>query len=170
MNETTNGETMILAFDLATLTGWAVLTPTGERVQSGTWDLSPRTGTRKRQKEGPGMRYVRAATAFGGLLAAYPGAVVVYEQVRRHLGTEAGHVYGGLVAELTRLCELGGHRYEGVGVAAAKQAATGKGNATKGEMIAAAARRWEVVVADDNEADALWVGEAWRVDNGRCVR
>jgi len=108
------------------------------------------------------MRYVRAATAYGGLLAAYPGAVVVYEEVKRHLGADAAHVYGGLVAELQRLCELGGHAYHGVGVGAVKLAATGYGRAEKEAMIAAAAKRWGVVVEDDNEADALWVGETWR--------
>ena len=147
----------ILSFDLGTTTGWAVLTRAGERVQSGTWSL------KTKGKEGPGMRYVRAATAYGGLLAAYPGAQVVYEDVKRHVGTEAGHVYGGLRAELQRLCELGKHPYAGVGVGAVKLAATGCGRAEKAEMIAAAAKRWEVVVADDNEADALWVGECWRL-------
>ena len=38
-----------------------------------------------------------------------------------------------------------------------KKYATGKGNASKGEMLAAAIRRLDYDGADDNEADALWL-------------
>lgn len=38
-----------------------------------------------------------------------------------------------------------------------KKYATGKGNANKGEMLAAAIRRLGYEGADDNEADALWL-------------
>jgi Holliday junction resolvasome RuvABC endonuclease subunit len=38
-----------------------------------------------------------------------------------------------------------------------KQYATGKGNATKDDMVAAAERTFPILVANDNEADALWL-------------
>lgn len=38
-----------------------------------------------------------------------------------------------------------------------KKYATGKGNASKSEMLAAAIRRLDYPGADDNEADALWL-------------
>ena len=40
-----------------------------------------------------------------------------------------------------------------------KMAATGKGRASKDEMIAAAKVRWNHDVRNDHEADALWVGQ-----------
>ena len=74
--------------------------------------------------------------------------------MRRHAGTDAAHVYGGLIATLTAWCELRGMPYQGVPVGTIKRHATGKGNANKQTMIAAMrARGFEP--ADDNEADAI---------------
>lgn len=149
----------IIGIDPATQTGWAVLTPAGSLIGSGSVSFSFDA-----RHEGGGMRFVRAGRFFAKLVAQYPGCLVVYERVDRHRGTAAAHVYGGIVAELQRVCEEAEVPYRGVPVAHAKQTATGKGNAKKKEMIAAAARRWDVVVADDNEADALWVAETERLE------
>jgi hypothetical protein len=76
--------------------------------------------------------------------------------VRRHAGTDASHIYGGLMATLTAWAELRGVPYEGVPVGTIKRHATGKGNADKDAMIAAArARARGFSPADDNEADAI---------------
>ena len=83
-----------------------------------------------------------------------PFALINFEEVRRHVGTDAAHVYGGLMATLTAWCELRGIPYRGVPVGTIKKHATGKGNAGKPEMIAAAKARG-LSPADDNEADAL---------------
>ena len=74
--------------------------------------------------------------------------------MRRHVGTDAAHVYGGLLAVLTSWGELRGVPYEGVPVGTIKRHATGKGNANKDSMIAAARSRG-FDPTDDNEADAL---------------
>ena len=87
---------------------------------------------------------------------------VVFEEVRRHAGTDAAHVYGGFLATLTSWCEERVIPYEGVPVGTIKRHVTGKslprtcsgGNASKREVIAAVrARGFDPV--DDNEADAL---------------
>jgi len=64
---------------------------------------------------------------------------------------------------MTALCEERETPYMGIPVGTVKKLATGKGNANKAAMVAAAARRWALADAvDDNEADALWVAETWR--------
>ena len=79
---------------------------------------------------------------------------VYFEEVRRHAGTDAAHIYGGFLAILTAFCESHNIPYSGIPVGTIKKAATGKGNASKDDMIAAA-RREGHNPGDDNEADAL---------------
>lgn len=81
---------------------------------------------------------------------------VYYEEVRRHQGTDAAHVYGGFLAHLSAFCEEQ-HRpipYAGIPVGTIKKSATGKGNAGK-DMMIAAATDLGFDVKDDNEADAI---------------
>jgi len=134
-----------LALDLGTSTGWAMRSKTGQ-TQSGVLDLS---GSRF---EGGGMRYWR----FEEWLQSLPCMPdrVVYEEVRRHVGTDAAHIYGGLQATLTSFCEQYGLPYEGVPVGTIKKFITGKGNANKQSVIEAV-KSHGFEPADDNEADAL---------------
>ena len=83
-----------------------------------------------------------------------PIAAIWFEEVRRHAGTDAAHVYGGLMATLTAWAEMRGVPYEGVPVGTIKRFATGKGNANKEAMIASVRARG-FSPADDNEADAI---------------
>jgi Holliday junction resolvasome RuvABC endonuclease subunit len=133
----------ILALDLGTKTGWAICAPGG--IHSGVWDLKPD------RFSGAGMRFVRLQRLLGQL--PKPGRVV-FEEVRRHVATDAAHAYGGFMATLTAWCEEQKIPYEGIPVGTIKKFATGKGNADKGMMIAAA-MVWGHNPADDNEADAL---------------
>ena len=77
-----------------------------------------------------------------------------FEEVRRHVSTDAAHAYGGFLATLTAWCEHHQIPYQGVPVGTIKKHATGKGNASKGEMVASARARGHAPT-DDNEADAL---------------
>ncbi len=97
------------------------------------------------------MRYLH----FQSWLGELPKVDVVYfEEVRRHLGVDAAHAYGGFLSHLTAWCEAKQTPYQGVPVGTIKRFITGKGNANKLEVI-------EVIKAlgyrpiDDNEADAL---------------
>ena len=88
------------------------------------------------------MRYLRFTNWLTELdQLSGPIAAIWYEEVRRHVGTDAAHVYGGLMATLTAWAELRGVPYEGVPVGTIKRHATGKGNAGKAAMIAAARAR-----------------------------
>jgi Holliday junction resolvasome RuvABC endonuclease subunit len=67
---------------------------------------------------------------------------------------DAAHAYGGFMAHLTAWCEHHQIPYQGVPVGTIKKHATGKGNASKDEMIAAM-KALGHSPTDDNEADAL---------------
>ena len=110
------------------------------------------------------MRYLLFSRFLGKLIDMVDSPEVYYEEVRRHAGTTAAHGYGGLVGEIGRLCELRSIPYAGVPVGTIKKHATGKGNAGKPVMIAAAEKRWSVDCdGDDNRADALCI-LSWALD------
>jgi Holliday junction resolvasome RuvABC endonuclease subunit len=83
--------------------------------------------------------------------------------VRRHVGVDAAHAYGGFLAHLTAWCEHHQIPYQGVPVGTIKKHATGKGNADKAAMMAAV-RAKGFLPADDNEADALAL-LLWAIDH-----
>jgi Holliday junction resolvasome RuvABC endonuclease subunit len=105
--------------------------------------------------DGGGMRYVRFRAWLDVLAEDTPGiAAIHFEEVRRHLSTDAAHVHGGLLATLTAWCEQRSIPYQGVPVGTIKRHVTGKGNADTAAVIAAIRARG-FNPADDNEADAL---------------
>ena len=133
----------ILAVDLGTTTGWAIKNEFG--ITSGSMSFKPN------RFEGGGMRYLR----FQQWLNNLPHVSLVYfEEVRRHLGVDAAHAYGGFLSHLTSWCERLKIPYQGIPVGTIKRFITGKGNASKLEMI----KSMEALghrPTDDNEADAL---------------
>ena len=138
----------LLALDLGTRTGWAVL-PRSGMIASGVAEFRPG------RFEGAGMAFLRferflsdAASTSGSFDA------VMFEEVRAHAGTIAAQVYGGFLAHLTAWCERTSTPYLGVPVATIKRHATGKGNAGKADVIRAVRARG-FAPKDDNEADAL---------------
>jgi len=140
--------TTILALDLGTHTGWALHHLDGTTA-SGTAHFIPQ------RFEGGGMRYLRFKRWLTEIKQSVDGIDAVYfEEVRRHAGVDAAHAYGGFLAHLTAWCEHHQIPYQGVPVGTIKKHATGKGNAGKDAMIAAAKARG-LDPQDDNEADAL---------------
>lgn len=138
----------ILALDLGTSTGWAMAMADGSIV-SGTMSFRPG------RYEGGGMRYLRFRSWLNEL-ARRVGQIetVHFEEVRRHAGTDAAHIYGGFLAHLSSWCEAEMVAYQGVPVGTIKRFITGKGNADKRTVIdAVRARGFNPV--DDNEADAI---------------
>lgn len=146
-----------LAFDLGTRFGWAegsvaVRTPKNElvRINSGWVDL------KNDRYSGGGMRYVKFRTQLEALNVK-AAKVVFFEEVRRHAGTTAAHVYGGLLATLTAYCEDHCIPYQGFPVGEIKKFATGNGNANKEKMLTAASAVVGHTLLDDNEADAIHI-------------
>ena len=138
----------ILALDLGTTTGWAIK-PANGPIASGTASFKPS------RYDGGGMRYVRFRKWLNQLGESEVMIQAVYfEEVRRHAGTDAAHIYGGFLACLSAWCEEHTIAYQGVPVGTVKRHATGKGNADKAAVIASL-RQQGFSPTDDNEADAL---------------
>lgn len=139
---------VILAVDLGTTTGWALRAMDGHLAHGFT-------NFRPNRFEGGGMRYLRFKRWLSEMRHLATDIHSVYfEEVRRHVGVDAAHVYGGLLATLTAWCEHHKLPYQGVPVGTIKRHATGKGNASKDEVMQAM-RALGHPVTDDNEADAL---------------
>ena len=152
----------LLALDLGTTAGWAMRLADGVIV-SGTMTFRPG------RYEGGGMRYLRFRSWLDHLEAGAKGiGSACFEEVRRHAGTDAAHIYGGFLAHLTAWCELNHIPYQGVPVGTIKRHVTGKGNANKGAVIAAVRARG-FNPEDDNEADALAI-LLWAIDTDGGVR
>ncbi|MCM8621482.1 MAG: hypothetical protein NFW16_07005 [Candidatus Accumulibacter sp.] len=140
--------TTILALDLGTTTGWALRGSDGH-ITSGSESFRPQ------RFEGGGMRYLRFRRWISEVQESVSEIQFLYfEEVRRHVGVDAAHAYGGFLATLTAWCEHHQIPYQGVPVGTIKKHATGKGNASKEEMVASVRARGHQP-ADDNEADAL---------------
>lgn len=140
--------TTILALDQGTTTGWALHQRDGT-ISSGTVAFKPQ------RFEGGGMRFLRFKRWLNELRQT-AGDIqgVVLEEVRSHAGVDAAHAYGGFLGHLTAWCEQYHIPYQCVPAGTIKKHATGKGNAGKAAMIAAARARG-FQPQDDNEADAL---------------
>ena len=138
----------ILTLDLGTRTGWALVDRDGN-ITSGTVEF------KQDRWQGGGMRFLRFRAWLDEVNRLASGFdQLIYEQVRRHAGTDASHLYGGWLAILEVWCEQNLVAYQGVPVGTIKRHATGRGNASKPDMIAAARARG-FSPADDNEADAI---------------
>lgn len=169
---------VVVGIDPGTACGWAILTMDGFRVGSGVWDLA------SRRHEGGGMRFLRLRQYLNSLADTEAIRAVAYEEVRRHQGVDAAHIYGGIVATLAAWCEQLAIPYQGQPVGTVKKLATGKGIAGKVEMVEAANDQWDKEIpinvqtltakdgtkqqvysfpgGGDNEADALWIAETLR--------
>lgn len=138
----------ILALDLGSRLGWAVGYGPGD-IQHGCIEF--RTG----RYEGGGMRWLRFKKWLNEMHEQHgPVDAVYFEEVRRHVGTDAAHLYGGFLAQLTAWCEQRELPYQGIPVGTIKKSATGRGNANKQDMIAAVKAKG-FTPTDDNDADAL---------------
>lgn len=136
----------ILALDLGNKMGYALF--------DGKNTLSE-TIKHKNSKGAAGHQYLHFRYWLANVLFNFDSIdAIYYEDVRRHLGTDAAHVYGGYLATLQAFCCEKNIKLVPVAVGTIKKHWTGKGNADKNEMLAEAKRRGFNAI-DDNEADAL---------------
>lgn len=149
----------ILALDLGGKTGWSLYD--NGVVSSGVWKLV-KTSTKK-WKELPGYRFVRFNAKLEEIEAEGDLDYVFYEEVFSHAGTQAAHIFGAYRGMMQWFCC---NRAEPTpcdffGVGTIKKRATGKGNAKKPQMIAAANKKLlkhsKYKTKEDNEADSLWI-------------
>lgn len=145
--------TNVLALDLGTHTGWALRDCDG-KILYGTESFQVRASW------SPGQRWQRFRSWLSETIATHQIHVIAYEQVIRHVGTEAAHVYGAFRALVEISADSRNIILRPVGVGTIKMHFTGAGNAKKEAMIAEARRRGYRVAADeDNTADALAILE-----------
>lgn len=140
----------ILALDLGEQTGWALIDRKGT-VHSGSQSF------RGSRYDGAGMRYLRFSRWLN-LVAAPDGPsfvdLIAVEEVRRHLGVDAAHAYGGYLSQVQVICESCKTPITGVPVGTIKKFITGAGNAGKAAVMDAVIDRG-YRPTDHNEADAL---------------
>ena len=150
----------ILALDLGTKTGWAIRY--AGAVESGVQVFDVKRG------ESSGMRYIRfnrwlEMTLRPDISPKTP-TLLVYEQTHQR-GGAATEVAAGFATRVQEFAARHGYEHAAVHSGTLKKFATGKGNAGKPEMIAAAREKWpDVEIIDDNHADALWLLEYARVE------
>ena len=138
----------ILALDLGTKTGWAVYLA-DQKILSGTENF------KSTRFEGGGMRYLRFKSWFDEMNKLSDGVdQIFFEEVRRHIGVDAAHAYGGFLAHLSFWCEEKQIPYLGIPIGTIKKHITGKGNASKSHIISKITEMG-FSPQDDNEADAL---------------
>ena len=154
----------ILALDTATKTGWATLI--NWQIESGVQDFTKKRG------ESPGILFLRFnAWLMGIALKTLPGStaaapfteiledgykpfdVIVYEQAH-HRGGYAANLCVGLTTRLQEFAARIGAESMAVQSGTLKKATTGKGNASKEEMMVWFKEQTGRDPIDDNEADA----------------
>ncbi|MCA3065443.1 MAG: crossover junction endodeoxyribonuclease RuvC [Rhodocyclaceae bacterium] len=136
-----------MTVDIGTQIGFAILRADG-RVESGSVSLHAKKG------EGDGMRFVKLNRWLVEVKNTHDITDVVFEDVKRHVGVQAAHAYGGYKAILQAFCERHQIDYQGIGVGTIKKKFTGNGAAKKEDMIKRC-RSLGFKPVDSNEADAL---------------
>ena len=152
----------VLGLDTSTHTGWALRPDNGELL-AGVWPLD----------FGPGRPYAcrqlnlwAALDRVGGLHGL--GFVVAEKPVVMPGRESAARVCFGLIATVEMWCETRHVEYREIQIGRIKKHATGRGNARKPEMVAAARARWpELRIVDDNAADALWLLDCFLCGKGK---
>lgn len=137
----------ILALDPATHCGYAI-----SRQLYGVWDLTPK------RDESIGMRLIRLRSKLKEIIINEGINLVVFE---RPGGRNQGAliVHSELQGQIKVICEDCQISYRAYSSQEIKKFATGKGNANKLAMIAAAQSKLGYPGENDNEADALWILE-----------
>jgi len=140
----------ILGFDPGTHCGWCVMED-GRYIASGVVELASKGEFRE------GMRYVLCEASIEKLIAEHAPDLLAFEDVRRHVGTDAAHVYGGIVAIMMKLGATSSIPWIKIPVKMAKKFLSGNGNAKKEAMILAASSLVDKQITNDNEADAIGI-------------
>lgn len=143
---------IVIGFDLGTKCGWSVMTSDQRLVASGQFSYSGM---------GHGKRFSCFKEDLDKLILTYSPSVLVYEDVRRHIGTAAAHAYGGYKAVLQMCAWRSGVELHGVGVGTVKKSICGNGRASKQEVIDAVSARFGHEATSSDEADAVAVAVCW---------
>ena len=150
------------AFDLGTAMGWAVF-GRDRRIKSGVQGLAPFSAQSYHE------RFVNERHLLSILAHDYgPFDAVFWEDVNFPQKSHAArYLYANYKGTLMTWCceQTPNPRVKGLKPYEIKQVATGRGNASKGEMMQAGrAKGWQF--RDHNECDALWTLSAGMAGKG----
>ena len=147
----------VLALDLATTTGFAVLG--GGLVTSGSVCFARRKGRKLTPDEHEGIAYIRFQRWVREAIAEYKPEVIAFEEPMGNFKNAAArNIIVGFRGILMSTAAYYDREPVGFPQTKLKQYATGKGNSDKEAMMAAARRMYpHLPFTDDNEADALHV-------------
>lgn len=150
---TENPPLFILALDPGENLGWA-----GGVASAPNPARSGQLRLKESRFEGGGMRFLRLLRWLEGIDAEFGIDMIAFEKVAAHKGTDAAHVYGGMVAIITAWCEMKSIPYCGIPVGRIKKHATGVGNSDKdGIGDAMRARGLAPDSHDEADAQAIWL-------------
>lgn len=152
----------ILALDISTNTGWAAWK--GGTMTSGVQEF------RNGRGDSPGMRFLRIRKWVEEMVRLVRPDLIAYERPNNLRSTPANECIFGLTAAMHEEASTQKVETLTVGTAELKKHATGKGNAKKPAMVAAANKRWKKSLTDEqhDEADALLV-LAWALQEYGAV-
>lgn len=135
----------ILALDQASNCGWCC----GKDLY-GCWDLNTR------KDESSGMKMIRFRSKLKEITVSENIDLIAYERVAGMHKNSIIHA-AKMVAMIETFCEENNIQYIAFSASEIKKFATGKGNAKKDAMIAAAALKYGYTGTNDNEADAIHI-------------
>lgn len=147
----------VLSLDLATQTGFAVLA--GGVVSSGSVSFHRQKGKKRTPDEHEGIAYIRFQKWLREAIAEHKPTLVVFEEPMGNFKNAAArNIIVGFRGIMMSTIAYYGLTVRGYPQGKVKIHATGKGNAKKPAMVAAAKKLFpDQVVEDDNTADALHV-------------
>lgn len=153
-----------IGLDLGSTLGWSTYDDSKlpeSPIESGVMIFQNKSGMH------PGQRYSEYNSFIVNMIAEFDPDFICYEKVESHtskvgnrttFNVKAAHLYGFFKNALIGACADYGIDCVGLPVGAIKKFATGKGNAKKQVMLKAAQRAFRhKILADDNEADSLWI-------------
>lgn len=153
---------VVLALDLGTTAGWAILRRDGV-IDSGSKSFQPT------RMQGGGVRFMMFRQWLDDMRRTYQLETIYFEEVRGHVATIAAQVYGGFLATLMAWCEEHQIPYLGVHTGIWKKSLTGMGNSKKHVVQACVTERLRLEAPPKHdEADAIGVllHATDRIDDG----
>ena len=144
----------ILALDLATKTGWAIIGDDGSVIESGVQDFSKRRG------ESNGLMYMRFRKWLAGmhLMADGRNGLLIGYERPHHRGGAATSLLNNLAGRVEEHAATHNAEYFQVPPNTLKKWATGKGNCGKLEIMEKASEIVGYEITSDDEADAIMIG------------
>lgn len=148
----------ILALDLGTVTGWA---EREEFLKSSDAVFSVCSGIQNNKitkSAHNGLTYYSFYNWLNQWCSNTDVNYLYYEEVMRHMGAHAAHMYGGYLAITQMICAKKNIVCVGVGVKTIKKWITGNGNAKKQDVINSVNEKSKGnfgIITDNNQADAL---------------